>query len=78
MQLDGHRLGSEVDQDAVANVRMMLQSLAQDVPVVAMAPVAPAYNAGGSTSITAAAAATGWNCRPWRTAKCRRWARSWA
>ena len=46
MQLDGHRLGSEVDQDAVANVRMMLQSLAQDVPVVAMAPVAPAYNAG--------------------------------
>jgi len=45
MQLDGHRLGSEVDQDAVANVRMMLQSLAQDVPVVALAPVAPAYNA---------------------------------
>jgi two-component system chemotaxis sensor kinase CheA len=45
MQLDGHRLGSEVDQDAVADVRMMLQSLAQDVPVVALAPVAPAYNA---------------------------------
>ena len=45
MQLDGHRLGSEVDQDAVGNVRMMLQSLAQDVPVVALAPVAPAYNA---------------------------------
>jgi two-component system chemotaxis sensor kinase CheA len=45
MQLDGHRLGSEVDHDAVANVRMMLQSLAQDVPVGALAPVAPAYNA---------------------------------
>ncbi|NVM74617.1 two-component system chemotaxis sensor kinase CheA [Duganella sp. SG902] len=43
MQLDGHRLGSEVDQDAVANVRMMLQSLAQDVPVTALAPVAPAF-----------------------------------
>ncbi|SHM23014.1 CheA signal transduction histidine kinase [Duganella sacchari] len=45
MQLDGHRNGSEVDQDAVADVRMMLQSLAQDVPVVALAPVAPAFNA---------------------------------
>jgi two-component system chemotaxis sensor kinase CheA len=45
MQLDGHRLGSAVDQDAVANVRMMLQSLAQDVPMVALAPVAPAFNA---------------------------------
>ncbi|MYM24578.1 chemotaxis protein CheA [Duganella sp. FT135W] len=44
MQLDGHRLGSNVDQDAVANVRMMLQSLAQDVPVGALAPVA-AFNA---------------------------------
>ncbi|NRR29757.1 chemotaxis protein CheA [Oxalobacteraceae bacterium] len=40
MQLDGHRLGSAVDQDAVANVRMMLQSLSQDVPVAALAPVA--------------------------------------
>jgi two-component system chemotaxis sensor kinase CheA len=45
MQLDGHRLGSQVDQDAVGNVRMMLQSLTQDVPVVALAPVAPAFNA---------------------------------
>ncbi|MYM36392.1 chemotaxis protein CheA [Duganella sp. FT94W] len=44
MQLDGHRLGSAVDQDAVGDVRMMLQSLAQDVPVVALAPVA-AFNA---------------------------------
>ncbi|MBC7404959.1 MAG: chemotaxis protein CheA [Cytophaga sp.] len=31
MQLDGHRLGSVVDQDAVADVRMLLQSLSQDV-----------------------------------------------
>jgi two-component system chemotaxis sensor kinase CheA len=45
MQLNGHRNGSPVDQDAVADVRMMLQSLAQDVPVAALAPVAPAYNA---------------------------------
>jgi two-component system chemotaxis sensor kinase CheA len=45
MQLDGHRLGSNVDQDAVADVRMMLQSLTQDVPVAALAPLAPAFNA---------------------------------
>ena len=31
MQLDGHRLGSAVDQDAVADVRMLLQSLSQDI-----------------------------------------------
>jgi two-component system chemotaxis sensor kinase CheA len=30
MQLDGHRLGSTVDQDAVADVQMLLQSLSQD------------------------------------------------
>ncbi len=30
MQLDGHRLGTSVDQDAVADVRMLLQSLSQD------------------------------------------------
>jgi two-component system chemotaxis sensor kinase CheA len=30
MQLDGHRLHTPVDQDAVADVRMMLQSLSQD------------------------------------------------
>ncbi|MFA9217338.1 MAG: chemotaxis protein CheA [Sphingomonadaceae bacterium] len=45
MQLNGHRLGSDVDQDAVADVRMMLQSLTQDVPVAALAPLAPAFNA---------------------------------
>ncbi|HVL76492.1 MAG TPA: chemotaxis protein CheA [Noviherbaspirillum sp.] len=38
MQLDGHRLHTEVDQEAVADVRMMLQSLSQgDVPAAAMA-----------------------------------------
>ncbi len=42
MQLDGHRNGAHVDQDAVANVRMMLQSLSQDaVPVAAQA--APSF-----------------------------------
>ncbi|MBC3906391.1 chemotaxis protein CheA [Undibacterium umbellatum] len=39
MQLDGHRLGTPVDQDAVADVRMLLQSLSQD-PVPASAPIA--------------------------------------
>ncbi|MFZ6742671.1 chemotaxis protein CheA [Undibacterium sp. JH2W] len=34
MQLDGHKLGTPVDQDAVADVRMLLQSLSQDaVPI---------------------------------------------
>ena len=42
MQLDGHRLGSAVDQDAVANVRMMLQSLSQDV-VAELSHVAPSF-----------------------------------
>ncbi|MBC3916270.1 chemotaxis protein CheA [Undibacterium sp. CY18W] len=39
MQLDGHKLGTPVDQDAVADVRMLLQSLSQDVVPVS-APVA--------------------------------------
>ncbi|MEC5162311.1 MULTISPECIES: chemotaxis protein CheA [unclassified Janthinobacterium] len=43
VQLDGHRLGSAVDQDAVADVRMMLQSLSQGAPVHAMAP-APSFH----------------------------------
>lgn len=30
MQLDGHRHGASVDQDAVGNVRMLLQSLSED------------------------------------------------
>lgn len=52
MQLDGHRLGSEVDQDAVGDVRMMLQHLAQDVHVAALAPVAPAFhNVAGDAAV---------------------------
>ncbi|GJI94866.1 chemotaxis protein CheA [Duganella caerulea] len=45
MQLDGHRHGGTVDQDAVGDVRMMLQSLAQDVPLTALSPVAPSFHA---------------------------------
>jgi two-component system chemotaxis sensor kinase CheA len=48
MQLDGHRHGGSVDQDAVGDVRMMLQSLAQDVPVVALSPVAPAFSSNSA------------------------------
>jgi two-component system chemotaxis sensor kinase CheA len=36
MQLDGHRLHTPVDQEAVADVRMMLQSLSQDVVPMAL------------------------------------------
>lgn len=39
MQLDGHRIGTAVDQDAVGDVRMLLQSLSQD-DVPTKAPVA--------------------------------------
>ncbi|MDB5936596.1 MAG: chemotaxis protein CheA, partial [Massilia sp.] len=42
MQLDGHRNGAHVDQDAVADVRMMLQELSQDAPPPAPV-VAPAF-----------------------------------
>ena len=42
MQLDGHRNGAAVDQDAVANVRMMLQELSADVAPMVSAP-APAF-----------------------------------
>jgi two-component system chemotaxis sensor kinase CheA len=41
MQLDGHRNGSPVDQDAVGNVRMVLQSLSQE-------EVAPAHHSAPS------------------------------
>ena len=42
MQLDGHRHGAAVDQDAVANVRMVLHDLAEGL--VPQAPVvAPSY-----------------------------------
>jgi two-component system chemotaxis sensor kinase CheA len=42
MQLDGHRNGSPVDQESVANVRMMLQELSQDVAPVSV-PIAPSF-----------------------------------
>jgi two-component system chemotaxis sensor kinase CheA len=42
MQLDGHRNGAQVDQDAVANVRMMLQELSQNAVPLAAA-VAPTF-----------------------------------
>lgn len=38
MQLDGHRLHTDVDQEAVADVRMMLQSLSQDAVPIAPPP----------------------------------------
>jgi two-component system chemotaxis sensor kinase CheA len=38
MQLDGHRLHTPVDQDAVADVRMMLQSLSQEVSIAPPPP----------------------------------------
>jgi two-component system chemotaxis sensor kinase CheA len=42
MQLDGHRHGAAVDQEAVANVRMMLHDLSEDV-VPAAPSVAPSF-----------------------------------
>ena len=38
MQLDGHRLGTPVDQDAVGDARMMLQSLLQEPVEKALPP----------------------------------------
>ncbi|MBB5369107.1 MULTISPECIES: chemotaxis protein CheA [unclassified Janthinobacterium] len=52
MQLDGHRLGTPVDQDAVANIRMMLQSFSQDVPVAALTPVAPAFHTAEKETVS--------------------------
>ncbi len=43
MQLDGHRLHTPVDQDAVANIRMMLQALSLDAPPVAAPAPAPSF-----------------------------------
>ncbi|HZX28955.1 MAG TPA: chemotaxis protein CheA [Telluria sp.] len=42
MQLDGHRSGGHVDQDEVANVRMMLQELSED-GVPAARAVTPSF-----------------------------------
>ena len=50
MQLDGHRHGAEVDQDAVANVRMMLEALS-DAPMAALAPIAPAFHGNEAKAV---------------------------
>ena len=80
MQLDGHRLGSAVDQDAVANVRMMLQSFSQDVPVAALTPVAPAFHTAEKAAVSHAG---GQRYPPgtagrWSSAKSMRWRPNWA
>jgi two-component system, chemotaxis family, sensor kinase CheA len=43
MQLDGHRNGAEVDQEAVANVRMMLHDLSEGVIAPAQQPIVPSF-----------------------------------
>jgi len=43
MQLNGHKFGAEVDQEAVADVRMMLQSLAQNSTHIAPPPKVESY-----------------------------------
>jgi two-component system chemotaxis sensor kinase CheA len=43
MQLDGHRHGARVDQEAVANVRMMLHELSEGVVVSAHQPALPSF-----------------------------------
>src|SRR5690606_7229639 len=49
MQLDGHRLHTDVDLDAVANVRMVLESLSQKSGVPVTAPNAPQPDAAATT-----------------------------
>jgi two-component system chemotaxis sensor kinase CheA len=43
MQLDGHRNGAEVDQEAVANVRMMLHDLSEGVLMASHQPTVPSF-----------------------------------
>jgi two-component system chemotaxis sensor kinase CheA len=43
MQLDGHRNGADVDQEAVANVRMMLHDLSEGVIVASHQPSVPSF-----------------------------------
>jgi len=43
MQLDGHRNGASVDQEAVANVRMMLHDLSEGAIVAAHQPTVPSF-----------------------------------
>lgn len=56
MQLDGHRLGTPVDQDAVANVRMMLQSLSHEMVPTALPIASLAFQTAVSQSIQGASA----------------------
>jgi two-component system chemotaxis sensor kinase CheA len=51
MQLDGHRHGSEVDQDAVGNIRMVLHSLTENKPVAALAHVVTASFGTAETQV---------------------------
>ena len=48
MQLNGHKFGADVDQEAVADVRMMLQSLAQNSTHIAPPPKVESYLAKSS------------------------------
>ena len=59
MQLDGHRSGAKVDHDAVANVRMMLQELSEDVVPVA-------HSVPSFVHTVARAVAVGANARRYR------------
>ncbi|MBC7685756.1 MAG: chemotaxis protein CheA [Bdellovibrionales bacterium] len=43
MQLDGHKNGAAVDQESVANVRMMLQELSQDAVALTAPRPAPSF-----------------------------------
>ncbi|MFJ7565982.1 chemotaxis protein CheA [Herminiimonas sp. NPDC097707] len=52
MQLDGHRLHTPVDLDAVTEVRLMLEALSQDDAAPSAAAVAPIANAGGVVART--------------------------
>jgi two-component system, chemotaxis family, sensor kinase CheA len=50
MQLDGHRNGAHVDQEAVANVRMVLHDLADGAVPVSGHPSAPSFLQGGTAA----------------------------
>ncbi|WP_353153896.1 chemotaxis protein CheA [Herminiimonas fonticola] len=52
MQLDGHRLHTPVDLDAVTEVRLMLEALSQDDAAPSAAAVAPIANAGAVVART--------------------------
>ena len=57
MQLDGHRHGAAVDQEAVVDVRMMLQSLSQDIaPTASSKPVTSDASASAQKNQPAPAA----------------------